>query len=131
MLVKFGNICHILDLPDDTFPMDLAVNFLQTGDKTVQLEDQSLAAMTLVKTGKAVDRTKLHPDIQRLCEGMRLVKSEYQVRKAPPVSSTVPAEFQLNFNTESSSSCCSFKVKIFSSLHYSLLCRVSVGEIAH
>ena len=62
MLFKLGNVCHILDLPRDFYPMDMSDNFLQIGaaDQTIKVEDQTQAGISLVRTG-AVSLGSLHP----------------------------------------------------------------------
>ena len=77
MLLQFGKRCHILDLPSDVFPMDIGVNFLETesGNFILNQEDQMISTNTLIVTGSLGLET-LHPDIQKLCKGFQVVKSE-------------------------------------------------------
>ena len=75
MLMKLANVCHILDLPNDVYPMDMAVNFLQTGNQTVKLEDQTFVGTTILRK-QMMSLENLHPDIQNLCQGLIVVESE-------------------------------------------------------
>ena len=76
MLMKFGQMCHILDLPADIFPMDLGISFLESGDFTLTSEDQTIATKSLVKIGSVESFESLHMDIQKLCKGFTTIKSE-------------------------------------------------------
>ena len=114
MLLKIDDVCHILDLPEEFYPMDMAVNFLQTGSEknTVKLEDQSFAGKTLIRRGN-VSLDHLHPDIQRLCTGHEVVKSE---QVSVPVQHNQEFELTLSNSTvvpstvSTRTQCCSLQV---------------------
>ena len=103
--MKLANVCHILDLPNDVFPMDMAVNFLQTGNQTVKLEDQTFVGTTFIRK-QMMSLDNLHPDIQHLCEGLIVVESEV-------ISTNVQLsqDFQLTLNSGiETNDCCQLKV---------------------
>eukprot|EP00092_Neocalanus_flemingeri_P009998 GFUD01010778.1.p1 GENE.GFUD01010778.1~~GFUD01010778.1.p1 ORF type:complete len:1132 (+),score=216.75 GFUD01010778.1:194-3397(+) len=114
MLLQFGKRCHILDLPSHVFPMDIGVNFLETesGNFILNQEDQIISTNTLIVTG-AVDLQTLHPDIQKLCQGFQVVKSEMvpanqsyadvSTFKLSPVRDITPVGMQMT-------SCCTKQV---------------------
>ena len=105
--MKLGNVCHILDLPNDIFPLDMAVNFLQIGNQTVKVEDQTFAGTTLVRQ-HIMPLDDLHPDIQQMCSGHTVVKSEM----ISNTNVTLNQDFQLTFNSSDmeADGCCSLEV---------------------
>ena len=110
MLLKLDRVCHILDLPNDIFPLDMAVNFLQTGNQSVKVEDQIFTGTTLVKN-HIISLDNLHPDIQYLCSGLTVVKSD--IFSSVNVSTTMfNQDFQLTITNSGfqTNDCCNLQV---------------------
>ena len=122
MLLKLDRVCHILDLPNDIFPLDMAVNFLLTGVgyPAVKVEDQQFVGTTLVRL-HIMSLDNLHPDIQRLCSGHTVYKSDMLTTSVP-----LNQDYQLTFTSSEiqTDDCCNLQViyKHNIALHFVTFC---------